>query len=83
MVMRIQVRSHEESQAPGLSLADPRQPSPAEKPPVLDNSHSAGNRQVQMQRLVTQNSSTLSVWGEGAKQEHPRSLSPCVYCGSV
>ncbi|XP_018864319.1 Golgi integral membrane protein 4-like isoform X4 [Parus major] len=49
MVMRIQVRSHEESQAPGLSLADPGRPSPAEKPPVPDNHHSAGIRQVQMQ----------------------------------
>ncbi|XP_058711067.1 Golgi integral membrane protein 4-like isoform X3 [Poecile atricapillus] len=49
MVMRIQVRSHEESQAPGLSLADPGQPSLAEKPPVPDNHHSAGIRQMQMQ----------------------------------
>ncbi|XP_039940668.1 Golgi integral membrane protein 4-like isoform X5 [Hirundo rustica] len=49
MVMRIQVRSHEESQAPGLSLPDPGQPSPAEKPPMPGSHHSAGNRQVQVQ----------------------------------
>lgn len=80
MVMRIQVRSHEESQAPGLALAEPGQPSPAEKPPVPHSQHSAGNRQVQMQRLVTKNSSTFSVWGEDAQKEHPKSLSSCVYC---
>ncbi|XP_057243646.1 uncharacterized protein LOC130586765, partial [Malurus melanocephalus] len=51
MVMRIQVRSHEESQAP-----DPKEPSPAEKPPLLDTQHPAGIRQGQMQRLVAQNS---------------------------
>ncbi|XP_027557936.1 Golgi integral membrane protein 4-like isoform X1 [Neopelma chrysocephalum] len=49
MVMRIQVRSHEESQAPGLALPGPRQPSAAGKPPVPENHLSTGNRQGQMQ----------------------------------
>lgn len=79
MVMRIQVRSHEES--PGLALAEPGQPSPAEKPPVPGSS--AGNRQVQMQRLVTQNPSALSIWGEKAQKEHKKSLSFCLYCKMV
>ncbi|XP_009887902.1 PREDICTED: Golgi integral membrane protein 4-like [Charadrius vociferus] len=49
MVMRIQVKSNEESQAPGLSLSERRQPSPAEKPQVPDSHHSPGNTLVQMQ----------------------------------
>ncbi|XP_066190219.1 Golgi integral membrane protein 4-like [Sylvia atricapilla] len=49
MMMHIQVQRHEESQAPGLSLAEPGQPSPAEKAPGPGSLHSAGNRQVQMQ----------------------------------
>ncbi|KAM6108818.1 uncharacterized protein FYW35_009892 [Pterocles gutturalis] len=49
MVMRIQVRSNEESQAPGLSLSALKQPSAAEKPPVPDNHHSAGSKQAQVQ----------------------------------
>ena len=59
MVMRIQVKSNEESQAPGLSLTDLKQPSAAEKPQMPDNHHSTGNKQVQMQRLVKQNSLLL------------------------
>lgn len=82
MVMHIQVRSHEQSRAPGLSLPDPGQPSPAGKPAVPGSQHSAGIRQVQMQRLVTQNSSALSVWGEGAPQAHP-GLSLLVFIGLV
>lgn len=53
MVMRIQVSSHEESQAPGLLLSDLKQPSVAEKTQVPDNHHSTGSKPVQMQRLVT------------------------------
>uniref|UniRef100_A0A6G1RPQ3 Golgi integral membrane protein 4-like n=1 Tax=Hypotaenidia okinawae TaxID=2861861 RepID=A0A6G1RPQ3_9GRUI len=49
MVMRIQVKSNEESQAPGLPLSDPKQPSAAEKPQVLDSHHSTGSKPVQMQ----------------------------------
>ncbi|XP_010137189.1 PREDICTED: Golgi integral membrane protein 4-like [Buceros rhinoceros silvestris] len=49
MVMHIQVKSHEESQAPALSLSDPKQPSAAEKPPMPDTHHPTGNKQGQMQ----------------------------------
>ncbi|XP_048823477.1 Golgi integral membrane protein 4-like isoform X2 [Lagopus muta] len=49
MVMRIQVSSHEESQAPGLLLSDLKQPSVAEKMQVPDNHHSTGSKPVQMQ----------------------------------
>lgn len=59
MVMRIHVNSHEEGQAPALSLSDLKQPSAAEKPKMLDNHHSTGSKQVQMQRLVMQSSPLL------------------------
>ncbi|KAK2513615.1 Golgi integral membrane protein 4 [Columba guinea] len=49
MVMRIQVKSNEESQAPGLSPSDPKQPSAAENPPAPENHHSTGSKQTQMQ----------------------------------
>ncbi|XP_065711071.1 uncharacterized protein [Patagioenas fasciata] len=49
MVMRIQVKSNEESQAPGLSPSDPKQPSAAENPPAPENHHSTGSKQAQMQ----------------------------------
>ncbi|XP_013050259.3 Golgi integral membrane protein 4-like isoform X3 [Anser cygnoides] len=49
MVMRIHVNSHEEGQAPALSLSDLKQPSAAEKPKMPDNHHSTGSKQVQMQ----------------------------------
>ncbi|XP_010182526.1 PREDICTED: Golgi integral membrane protein 4-like [Mesitornis unicolor] len=49
MVMHIQVKSNEESRAPGLPLSDPKQPSAAEKPQMPDNHHSAGSKQVPMQ----------------------------------
>ncbi|XP_041888002.1 Golgi integral membrane protein 4-like isoform X1 [Corvus kubaryi] len=74
MVMRIQVRSHEESQAPGLSLADPRQPSPAEKPPMLDSHHSAGNRQVQMQSWKDLVSKVNAQMDEEQAHGYPKSL---------
>ncbi|KAK2526849.1 Golgi integral membrane protein 4 [Columba livia] len=48
MVMRIQVKSNEESQAPGLSPSDPKQPSAAENPPAPENHHSTGSKQTQM-----------------------------------
>ncbi|XP_012983113.2 Golgi integral membrane protein 4-like isoform X1 [Melopsittacus undulatus] len=49
MVMRIHVQSNEESQAPGLSPSDLKQPSAAEKPQASDNHHPPGSKQVQMQ----------------------------------
>lgn len=62
MVMRIQVKSHEESQAPALSLSDLKQPSAAEKPPMPDAHHTTGNKQGQMQRLVKQNLLLLPIF---------------------
>lgn len=82
MVMHVQVKSNEESQAPGLSLSDLKQPSAAEKPQLPENHHSTGSKQVQMQRLVEQKSLLLSMLRlKGAIQAHPWSLSFCVYCG--
>lgn len=82
MVMRIQVKSNEESQAPGLPLSDLKQPSAAEKPQMPDNRHSTGSKQVQMQRLVEKNSLLLSVFRlKGTIKAGPWSLSSCVYCG--
>ncbi|XP_015737679.1 Golgi integral membrane protein 4-like isoform X2 [Coturnix japonica] len=49
MVMRIQVSSHEESQAPGLLLSDLKKPSAPEKTQMPDNHHSTGSKPVQMQ----------------------------------
>ncbi|XP_074465586.1 uncharacterized protein LOC141751897 isoform X1 [Larus michahellis] len=49
MVMRIQVKSNEESQAPGLSLSELKQPPAADKPQLPDSHRSAGNKLVQMQ----------------------------------
>ncbi|XP_010292882.1 PREDICTED: Golgi integral membrane protein 4-like [Phaethon lepturus] len=48
MVMHIQVKSNEESQAPGLSLPDLKQPSTAGKTQMPDDD-STGTKQVQMQ----------------------------------
>lgn len=73
MLMHIQVRSHEASQAPGLSLAEPGQTSLAQNPPVPGGQRSAGSREVPVQRLVTQNPSARSVWGEDAQKVHPSS----------
>ncbi|XP_014741307.1 PREDICTED: Golgi integral membrane protein 4-like [Sturnus vulgaris] len=74
MVMHIQVRSHEESQAPGLSLAEPGQASPAENPPVPQNSPSAGNRQVQMQSWKDLVSKVNAQMDEEQARGYPRSL---------
>jgi len=72
MVMRIQVQSNEESQAPGLSLPDPKQPSAAEKPQMPDNHHPTGSKQVQMQRSVKENSLLLlMVRPKGTMQARP------------
>ncbi|XP_030319633.1 Golgi integral membrane protein 4 isoform X1 [Calypte anna] len=49
MVMHIQVRSNEESQAPGLSPSDLKQPSEAENPQMPDNHHATGSREGQVQ----------------------------------
>ncbi|XP_066058990.1 Golgi integral membrane protein 4-like isoform X4 [Chamaea fasciata] len=74
MVMHIQVQSHEESQAPGLSLAEPGQPSPAEKPPVPDSRHSAGNRQVQMQSWKELVSKVNAQMDEEQARGYPKNL---------
>ncbi|XP_039940663.1 Golgi integral membrane protein 4-like isoform X1 [Hirundo rustica] len=74
MVMRIQVRSHEESQAPGLSLPDPGQPSPAEKPPMPGSHHSAGNRQVQVQSWKDLVSKVNAQMDEEQARGYPKNL---------
>lgn len=82
MVMRIQVKSNEESQAPGLSLSDLKQPSAAEKAQMPDSQHSMGSKQGQMQRLVKQHSLLLSrLRLKGTVRAGPWFLSSCVYCG--
>ncbi|XP_041275557.1 Golgi integral membrane protein 4-like [Onychostruthus taczanowskii] len=49
MVMHIQVRSHEQSPAPGLAQAGAGQTSPAENPPVPGSQQPAGSREVPLQ----------------------------------
>ncbi|KAM4885982.1 uncharacterized protein FYW23_011764 [Sylvia borin] len=74
MMMHIQVQRHEESQAPGLSLAEPGQPSPAEKPPVPGSLHSAGNRQVQMQSWKELVSKVNAQMDEEQARGYPQNL---------
>lgn len=79
MVMRIHVQSNEESRAPGLSPSDLKQPSAAEKPQAPDNHRSTGSKQVQMQRLVKQNSLLHAVLRlRGTRQAHPWLLFLCL-----
>ncbi|XP_054031721.1 Golgi integral membrane protein 4 isoform X1 [Dryobates pubescens] len=74
MVMRIQVKSHEESQAPGLSLSDPKQPSAAEKPQGPDSHHSTGNRQGQMQSWKDIVNKVNAQMDEEQVHSYPKSL---------
>ncbi|XP_032935454.1 Golgi integral membrane protein 4-like isoform X2 [Catharus ustulatus] len=74
MLMHIQVRSHEESQAPGLSLADPAQPSPAGKPAVPAPQPSAGTSQVQMQSWKELVSKVNARMDAEEARGHPRKL---------
>ncbi|XP_074969971.1 uncharacterized protein LOC142066452 isoform X5 [Phalacrocorax aristotelis] len=74
MVMHIQVKSHEESQAPGLSLSDPKQPSAAEKPQMPDNHHSTGSKQVQMQSWKDIVNKVNAQMDEEQVHSYPKSL---------
>ncbi|XP_075293498.1 uncharacterized protein LOC104329350 isoform X2 [Opisthocomus hoazin] len=74
MVMRIQVQSNEESQAPGLSLPDPKQPSAAEKPQMPDNHHPTGSKQVQMQSWKDIVHKVNAQMDEEQVHGHPKSL---------
>ncbi|XP_025952300.1 Golgi integral membrane protein 4-like isoform X2 [Dromaius novaehollandiae] len=49
MVLRVQGKSSEESQAPGLGLSDLKHPSASEKTQMPDSHHLTGNKHVQMQ----------------------------------
>ncbi|XP_025941451.1 Golgi integral membrane protein 4-like isoform X5 [Apteryx rowi] len=49
MVLRVQGKSSEESQAPGLGLSDLKRPSASEKTQMPDSHHLTGSKQVQMQ----------------------------------
>uniref|UniRef100_A0A8C8AZ12 Golgi integral membrane protein 4 n=1 Tax=Otus sunia TaxID=257818 RepID=A0A8C8AZ12_9STRI len=74
MVMRIQVKSNEDSQAPGLSLSDLKQPSAAEEPQVPDNHHSTGNKQAQMQSWKDIVNKVNAQMDEEQVQSYPKSL---------
>ncbi|KAM6371375.1 uncharacterized protein J5M81_012894 isoform 2-T2 [Pluvialis apricaria] len=74
MVMRIQVKSNEESQAPGLSLSDRRQPSAAEKPQMPNSHHPPGNKQVQMQSWKDIVSKVNTQGDEKQARGYPKSL---------
>ncbi|XP_008936059.1 PREDICTED: Golgi integral membrane protein 4-like [Merops nubicus] len=74
MVMRIQVKSNEESQAPGLSLSDLKQPSAAEKPQMPDSHHSPGNKQGQMQSWKDIVNKVNAQMGEEQGHSYPKSL---------
>ncbi|XP_056364072.1 Golgi integral membrane protein 4-like isoform X2 [Oenanthe melanoleuca] len=73
MMMHIQVRSHEGSQAPGLSLPEPGQTSPAGKPPVPGSQPSAGNSQLQMHSWKDLVSKVNAQMDEEQAQGHPKS----------
>ncbi|XP_016158979.1 PREDICTED: Golgi integral membrane protein 4-like isoform X2 [Ficedula albicollis] len=73
MVMHIQVRSHEGSQAPGLSLPEPGQTSPAAKPPVPGSQPSAGNSQLQMHSWKDLVSKVNAQMDEEQARGHPKS----------
>ncbi|XP_074704552.1 uncharacterized protein LOC141933635 isoform X1 [Strix aluco] len=74
MVMRIQVKSNEDSQAPGLSLSDLKQPSAAEEPQMPDNRHSTGNKQAQMQSWKDIVNKVNAQMDEEQVQSYPKSL---------
>ncbi|XP_053941770.1 Golgi integral membrane protein 4 isoform X2 [Cuculus canorus] len=74
MVMRIQVKSNEESQAPGLPLSDPKQPSAAEKPPMPGDHHPTGSKEVQMQSWKDIVHKVNAQMDEEQAHGHPKSL---------
>nr|XP_010304007.1 PREDICTED: Golgi integral membrane protein 4-like [Balearica regulorum gibbericeps] len=74
MVMRIQVKSNEESQAPGLPLSDLKQPSAAEKPEMPDSHHSTGSKQLQMQSWKDVVNKVNAQMDEEQVRGYPRSL---------
>ncbi|XP_009957210.1 PREDICTED: Golgi integral membrane protein 4-like, partial [Leptosomus discolor] len=74
MVMRIQVKSNEESQAPGLSPSDLKQPSAAGKPQMPDHHRSTGSKQVQMQSWKDIVNKVNAQMDEGQAHSYPKSL---------
>ncbi|XP_021230319.1 Golgi integral membrane protein 4-like isoform X2 [Numida meleagris] len=74
MVMRIQVSSHEESQAPALLLPDLKQPSAVEKPQVPDNHHSTGSKPLQMQSWKDIVSKVNAQMDDAQVHSYPKSL---------
>ncbi|KAM6046526.1 uncharacterized protein VSU04_013191 [Chlamydotis macqueenii] len=73
-VMRIQAKSNEESQAPGLSLSDLKQPSAAEKPQMPENHPSTGNKQVQMESWKGIVNKVNAQMDENQVHSYPKSL---------
>ncbi|XP_013155063.1 Golgi integral membrane protein 4-like isoform X1 [Falco peregrinus] len=74
MVMRIQVKSNAESQAPGLPLPDVKQPSAAEKPQMPENHQPTGNKQVQMQSWKDIVNKVNAQMDEEQAHSYPKSL---------
>ncbi|XP_074017922.1 uncharacterized protein isoform X1 [Numenius arquata] len=74
MVMRIQVKSNEESQAPGLSPSDLKQPSAADKPQLPESHHSPGNKPVQMQSWKDLVNKVNAQMDEEQGRSYPKSL---------
>ncbi|XP_054251076.1 Golgi integral membrane protein 4-like [Indicator indicator] len=74
MVMRIQVKSHEESQAAGLTLSDPKQLSAAEKPQGPGTHHSTGTKQGQMQSWKDIVNKVNAQMDEEQVHSYPKSL---------
>ncbi|XP_026718316.1 Golgi integral membrane protein 4-like isoform X1 [Athene cunicularia] len=74
MVMRVQVKSNEDSQAPGLSQSDLKQPSAAEEPQMPDNHHSTGNKQAQIQSWKDIVNKVNAQMDEEQVQSYPKSL---------
>ncbi|XP_009459171.1 PREDICTED: Golgi integral membrane protein 4-like [Nipponia nippon] len=74
MVMRIQVKSNEESQPPGLSLSDLKQPSAAEKPQMPDDHHSTGSKQAQVQSWKDRVNNVNAKMDDQHRHGYPKSL---------
>ncbi|XP_009863021.1 PREDICTED: Golgi integral membrane protein 4-like, partial [Apaloderma vittatum] len=74
MVMRIEVKSNEESQAPRLSPSDPKQPSAAEKPQVPATHRSTGDKQLQIQSWEEIVNKVNAQMDEEQARSYPKSL---------
>ncbi|KAM6336647.1 uncharacterized protein FN964_013148 [Alca torda] len=74
MVMRIQVKSNEESQAPALSLSELKQPPAADRPQLPDSRRSTGSKVPQMQSWKDIVNKVNAQMDEEQVRSYPKSL---------